>query len=70
MNDKNGIINEIQDLLGSDGSRELAEKMFDVMRADDRVYYAGDYEGLVLREDVDLIEVANEVLDANRVADA
>jgi len=61
MQDKNGIINQIQDALGPEGSRELADKMFDAMRADDRVYYASDYEGLRLREGVDLIAVAIEV---------
>jgi hypothetical protein len=61
MKDKNGIINEIQDALGSEGSQELAEQMYDAMRADDRVFYAGDSEGLKIRDGVDLIAVAAEV---------
>ncbi|BEV15161.1 hypothetical protein HBDW_19490 [Herbaspirillum sp. DW155] len=64
MNTKTNIVNQIRDLLGGEGSLELAEKMFDAMRADDRIYYAGDYEGLVIREDVDLIAVAVEVGNA------
>ena len=66
MNDKNGIINEIQAALGSEGSRDLAEQMFDVMRTDDRIYYASDYEGLRIRADVDLIAVAAEILAQSR----
>lgn len=57
MNDRNNIVNQIQDALGSEGSRELAERVFDELRADDRIYYA-DQRGLVLRADVDVIEVA------------
>lgn len=57
MNDRNNIVNQIQDALGSEGSRELAERVFDELRADDRIYY-DDQRGLVLRADVDVIEVA------------
>lgn len=57
MNDRNDIVGQIQSLLGSEGSRELAEQIFDVLRADDRIYYT-DLHGLVLRDDVDLIAVA------------
>lgn len=64
MNDKHAIINQIEDALGSEGSHELAERMYDAMRADDRIFYAGNYEGLVIRDDVDLLAVAAEVLNA------
>lgn len=57
MSDRNNIVNQIQDALGSEGSRELAERVFDELRADDRIYY-DDQRGLVLRADVDVIEVA------------
>jgi len=61
MNDRNNIENQIQDALGSEGSRELASQIFDHLRADDRIYFAGDYEGLVIAEGVDLIEVAAQL---------
>lgn len=57
MNDRNNIVNSIQDLLGPEGSREIAEGLFDVLRADDRIYW-DDARGLVLRDDVDLAEAA------------
>lgn len=46
MKDRNNIVNEIQDGLGPEVARDLAEKIFDLLRADDRIYYVGDYEGL------------------------
>lgn len=57
MNDRNNIVNTLIDHLGSDGSRELAEALFDELRADDRIYW-DDSLGLVLRDDVDLIAEA------------
>lgn len=62
MNSKNDIINQIQDHLGSEGSEDLAEKMYEAMRADNRIFYDGDYKGLQIREDVDLLAVAEEAL--------
>lgn len=63
MKDKASIISEISDYLGSEGSWELAEEVYEELRSDDRIYYASDYEGLKIREDVDLIGVAGEILD-------
>lgn len=57
MNDRNNIISQIQDALGSEGSRELAERVFDILRADDRIVY-DDIVGLQIVENVDLIDVA------------
>lgn len=64
FNDKNNVINQIQDGLGSEGSRELAEQMFAAMRVDGRIIY-DDLRGLQIRDGVDLIEVAVEVERAN-----
>ena len=61
MQDRNNIVNQIQDGLGAEGSRELAEQVFDVLRADGSIYYT-DADGLVLRDDVDLIAVAADLL--------
>ena len=61
MNDRNNVINQIQDGLGSEGSRELAEKIFDALRADGTIYW-DDYQGLVLPADVDLIAAAEAAL--------
>jgi hypothetical protein len=71
MHDRNDIINQIQDALGAEGSRELAEQIYDELRADDRIYFndsAGlDRQGLVIRDGVDLVAVAAQVLELNRV---
>lgn len=61
MNSRNDIINQIQDLLGSEGSREIAEQVFDALRADDRIAY-DDERGLFIRDGVDLVDVAAELL--------
>ena len=55
--DKNIIINEIENLLGSEGTRELAERVFADLRADNRISY-DDPHGLVLDPAVDLVAVA------------
>lgn len=62
MNDRNAMINALQDLIGSEGSRELAEQVFDVLRGDGRISY-NDQHGLVLADDVDVIAVAAEIID-------
>lgn len=67
MNDRNTIVNQIQDGLGDGGSRELAERIFAVLRSDDRIYYT-DARGLVLRDEVDLIAVAAEMAATYRAA--
>lgn len=62
--DRNGIIGQIIDYAGVD--REHAERIYEALRADDRVYYddsAGlDRQGLVIRDDVDLLAVAAEIV--------
>jgi uncharacterized protein with ATP-grasp and redox domains len=63
MNTKKAIINKIKDLVADDCTDELAEKMFNVMREDGRVFYANDNDGLMIRDGVDLISVAEEVLN-------
>lgn len=60
MADRNDIINQIQGMLGSEGSREIADHVFDVLRSDDRIAY-DDIRGLFIREGVDLIGVAAEL---------
>ena len=39
MRDRNEMITEIEDSLGSEGTRELAEKIFDLLRADRRIIF-------------------------------
>lgn len=60
MNDKNSVINRIQDLLGSEGSRELAEAIFDLARDDGTIYWTS--EGLVMSPDIDLDALAAEAM--------
>ena len=57
MNDRNNLVNQIQDLLGGEGSAELANAVFNELRSDDRIYW-DDQRGLVLRDDVDVVDVA------------
>jgi len=57
MQDRRNIVNTIEDALGREGSKELAERLFDLLRADGRISY-DDYHGLVLADDVDLLEEA------------
>lgn len=57
MNDRNNVINQIQDGLGSEGSRELATRIYDHLRANGQITY-NDRDGLVLDPRVDLIAVA------------
>lgn len=61
MYTRKNIVNQIQTALGASGSTDLAEKIFDTLRADDRVYYDPYAKGLLLRDDVDLLAVAAEV---------
>lgn len=63
--DRNDIINNIIDLLGDGGSRELAEQVYDNLRADDRIY--ADDQGLHISDGVDLIQ---EAADAMRLESA
>lgn len=63
-NDRRNVVNEIEDGLGREGSRELAEQIFDVLRADGRITYT-DLDGLVVDwERVDLLALAVELIDA------
>ena len=57
MQDRNNIVNTLMDMLGPDGSRELAEALFDELRADGRIYW-DDARGLVISNDIDLIAEA------------
>lgn len=61
--DRNDIVNQIIDYTGTD--REHAERIFDELRADDRIYFDGsvslDRQGLVIRDGVDLMAAAAEV---------
>ena len=61
MNDRNDIINQILDALGAEGSRELAEQIFDLLRVDGRISY-DDRRGLIIDDDVDLIGEAAAVM--------
>lgn len=65
MNTRDDIINQIENALDSDGSPELAEAVFDILRADDRIYYDSLSQGLILRHDVDVFEVAAQVSAAS-----
>lgn len=62
-NDRNGIINQIIDFTGTE--RDHAERIYEELRADDRIYFDDsvglDRQGLVIREDVDLMAVAAEI---------
>lgn len=60
MNERNDVVNHIQDRLGDAGSREIAEQVFDILRASNRVYWS-DVNGLTIRDDVDLIAVAGSL---------
>jgi len=60
MNDRNNVVNEIENALGKDGSKELAERMFDAMRSDGRIYW-DEYTGLTIQGGIDLLAVAVEV---------
>jgi len=62
MNAKYDFINWIEAELGDGGSKDLAEKVFDRLRSDDRIYYT-DAGGLKLRDNVSLYSVAVEILD-------
>jgi hypothetical protein len=59
-NDRNGIITLIID--ATDTDREHAERIYEELRADDRIYFDDsvglDRQGLVIRDDVDLLAVA------------
>jgi hypothetical protein len=63
METKNDIINQIQDLLGSGGDREAAEKVYDQLREEGRIHYTAG-GGLEMDKDVDLIATAAKVLEA------
>ncbi|MPQ69472.1 hypothetical protein [Pseudomonas sp. MWU12-2323] len=63
INDRNGIINQILD--GTNTDREHAERIYEVLRTDNRIYFDEtvglDRQGLVIRADVDLLAVAAEI---------
>lgn len=57
------LITRIQEHLGTVCDRDLAERIYTELRADDRIYW-DNVRGLVLRDDVDLFAVAVGVLGA------
>ena len=61
MRDKNQMVDLLADLLGPECDRALAGRVYERLRADDRIYYA-DASGLTLAEGVDLLAVAEEEL--------
>lgn len=61
MNDRNDIINQILDALGAEGDRELAEHLFERLRADGRINH-DDRRGLAIDDGVDLIGEAAAVI--------
>ncbi|GEM_PF-4068945 len=62
-NDRYGIINQIIDATNTD--RDHAERIYEELRADDRIFFDDsvglDRQGLVIREDVDLLAVAADI---------
>lgn len=64
MNYREDIIGQINDALGSEGSRELATAVYDRLQADWLIGYDARC-GLYIEEGVDLIAVATEVIEAS-----
>ena len=60
VNDRNGVINQIQDALGYDGSRELAEKIYGEIRRRGMISH-DQLRGLVLDDDIDYMRIAEFV---------
>lgn len=68
MMDKRGLICEIENALGSEGSRDLAERVYDELRRLDLISYDSLY-GLVVADGVDLMKIVED-LDSADVAQA
>jgi len=62
MNDRDSVIECIDDLLGNTGSRRLAERVFEQLHSDGDIAYH-DHEGFVLPDDINLIFAAGELLE-------
>jgi hypothetical protein len=62
MKDRNAMLTEIQEALGSACTREDAERVYTSLRNDERIYYADDQQGLALRAGVNLLAAASQVL--------
>ena len=61
MRDRNDVIREIEDLLGPEGDHDLAVRVYERLRADERIYFDPGH-GLMLAEDADLLATAAKVL--------
>lgn len=61
---RNEMIYNIMSAIGSDCDRDLAERVFENLRADGRIYFddtvSADRQGFRLRDDVDLLAAAIE----------
>lgn len=60
MMDKRGLICEIENALGSEGSRDLAERVYDELRWRDLISYDSLY-GLVVADGVDLMKIVADL---------
>lgn len=65
MNDRIAIVNQIEDVLGDEGSRELADAIYDRLRARNAIRY-DSRQGLLLNPAVDLFAFAREIINETR----
>lgn len=56
-NTRSDVVDQIKERLGAESTFETAERVFDVLRADKRVYHDQDL-GWTVRKDVDVAAVA------------
>lgn len=66
MNDRTTLVNRIVEVLGSVCDRDLAERLFDRLRADELIGHC-EKNGLFLYDDVDLVGAAAQL--SREVAD-
>jgi hypothetical protein len=67
MNDRKNLLDQLADLLGDGADDEIVDRVYETLRADDRIYY-DDLHGLTLRDDVDVMAVAEQILADRRAA--
>lgn len=60
MNDRTTLVNRILEILGSFCDRDLAERVFEKLRAEELIGYS-EQIGLFLYDDVDLEGVATQL---------
>lgn len=60
MNTRNDIVNQLQDLIGDGGSREVAEAVYDILNERGDIEYT-DAQGLELFVPDDLMDLAAAV---------